>query len=410
MPRMVTMWLASLLVLVSACAGGGSRGTSADEFQVVVSAPMSTEPWIGAFIERGARLAVDELNAHGGVTTPSGARKVRLTVLDNAGSPAKAAANARKAVDDHAAVLLTDGTGAASVAPITDPAHLPVFICFEGGDELIDPVHRPSLFRMAPANKPMARRLADYIANSHPKVGLISDDSTYGEQGRAALLAAFKIDEVKVVADQKAPARSSDLTTQVLAARQAGADRLVVWASASDVIAVIQAVHALGWEVPVYTGPTGEDPLVRRRLAEHPDWLDQVTFASFRMTSEVGPVPFEQFRAGYEAKMGVDPVGVRQDGKQVVQPPDWAMFSYDSVRLVAASLSEAGAPGEPLMEALNKISITGANGDYRGYGADQHEGVNPSDMYFARFHGFVFEPVGDDPLSDTLPSVNQLQD
>ena len=407
---MVPMWLAALIVLISACSGGGSQGASTDDLLVVVSAPMSTEPWIGAFIERGARFAIDELNAHGGVTTSSGSRRVRLTVLDNAGSPAKAAANARKAVDDHAAVLLTDGTGAASVAPITDAANLPVFICFEGGEALIDPSRWPSLFRMAPANKPMARRLADYIANSRPKVGVISDDSTYGEQGREALLQAFKIDEVKVVADQKAPARSPDLTTQVLAARQAGADKLVVWASAGDVIAAVQAVHALGWKVPVYTGPTGEDPLVRRRLAEHPDWLDQVTFVSFRMTSEVGPVPFEQFRTGYEAKMGVDLVGVRQDGKQVVQPPDWPMFSYDVVHLVAASLSEAGAPGAPLMQALNKVSITGANGDYRGYAADQHEGVNPSDMYFARFHGFVFEPVGDDPLSDTIPSVNQLQD
>ncbi|MFJ2033967.1 ABC transporter substrate-binding protein [Streptosporangium sp. NPDC087985] len=404
------MLLAPLIVLVSACSGGGSQGASTDDVLVVVSAPMSTEPWIGTFIERGARLAVDELNAHGGVTTPSGARRVKLAVLDNAGSPAKAAANARKAVDDHAAVLLTDGTGAASVASVTDPAHLPVFICFEGGEALIDPSRWPSLFRMAPANKPMARRLADYIANSRPKVGVISDDSTYGEQGRDALLQAFKIDEVEVVADQKAPTRSSDLTTQVLAARQAGADKLVVWASASDVIAAIQAVHALGWKVPIYTGPTGEDPLVRQRFAEHPDWLDQVTFASFRMTSEVGPRPFEEFRANYEAKMGVDLVGVHQDGKQVVQPPDWPMFSYDAVRLIAASLSEGGELGQPLMEALNKVSITGANGDYRGYAANQHEGVNPSDMYFARFHGFVFEPVDDDPLSDTLPSVNQLQD
>ncbi len=29
-------------------------------------------------------------------------------------------------------------------------------------------------------------------------------------------------------------------------------------------------------------------------------------------------------------------------------------------------------------------------------------------MYFARFRGFVFEPVEDDPLSGTLPAVNQL--
>ena len=29
-------------------------------------------------------------------------------------------------------------------------------------------------------------------------------------------------------------------------------------------------------------------------------------------------------------------------------------------------------------------------------------------MYFARFDGFIFVPVTDDPLSGTLPTVNQL--
>jgi hypothetical protein len=29
-------------------------------------------------------------------------------------------------------------------------------------------------------------------------------------------------------------------------------------------------------------------------------------------------------------------------------------------------------------------------------------------MYFARYRGFVFEPVKDDPLSGTLPVVDQL--
>ena len=53
---------------------------------------------------------------------------------------------------------------------MTDPAHLPVFVCFEGGSGIIDPARRPSLFRMAPPDTVLARRLADYIANDKPKV------------------------------------------------------------------------------------------------------------------------------------------------------------------------------------------------------------------------------------------------
>jgi hypothetical protein len=105
----------------------------------------------------------------------------------------------------------------------------------------------------------------------------------------------------------------------------------------------------------------------------------------------------------------VDKVGVQQDGKDVVQPPDWSMYGYDSVKLVAAALAKAGATGAPLMSTLEgKIVITGANGDERGYLASTREGVSQDDMYFATFHGFVFEPVTNDLLSQNLPTVPQL--
>jgi ABC-type branched-subunit amino acid transport system substrate-binding protein len=393
-----------LLIALSGC--GGDAGT----IPVVVSAPVSTEPWIARSIERGAQLAVDEINADGGVQlTGQPKQRLKLVVLDNASSPATALANAREAVSRKAAVLLTDGTGAISVASVTDPAKLPVFILFEGGAGLIDPQLHPSLFRLAPADAIMTRRLADYIANAGPKVAMLTDDSGYGEQGRAALHDAFKVDEVEVVSDQTIPRRAQDLAPQVLAARRSGADRLIVWASAAGVAATLEAVHRAGWDVPVISGQTGEDPLIRQRLVAHPEWLETLRFVSSRITAEVGPKPFEAFRARYEAKLGKDKVGVKQDGRDVIQPPDWAMYPYDALLLIREALSQTGKLGAPLLQTLNDgATITGANGDSRSYSAEYHEGVSPSDMYFARYRGFVFEPVKDDPLSGTLPVVDQL--
>jgi hypothetical protein len=181
-----------------------------------------------------------------------------------------------------------------------------------------------------------------------------------------------------------------------------------VWASAADVAAVIMATHAAGWNVPVISGQTGEDPLVRQRLVEHPEWLKSLRFVSSRITAEVGPKPFEAFRAHYEAELGVEKVGVKQDGRDVLQPPDWQMYPYDSLNLVAEALDEVGALGAPLMKAMNAATIVGANGDSRGYNATYHEGISPSDMYFATFEGFQFVPVKDDPLSGSLPTVDQL--
>src|SRR5690242_13305161 len=231
--------------LVSLClAACGSSGPP--RLEVVVSAPVSSQPWIARSIVQGAQLAVDDANARGGVRFGTSKEKLKLVVMDNGGSPANALANARTAVSHHALALLTDGTGAVSVASATDPAHLPVFVCFDGGASLIDPKARPTqyrmapadptlpsrlphstanphppvfgcfgggaslidpkarptLFRMAPADPILAGRLADYIANSHPRVALLTDDSGYGQEGHDALRKALVTDKIAVVSDQ----------------------------------------------------------------------------------------------------------------------------------------------------------------------------------------------------------------
>jgi ABC-type branched-subunit amino acid transport system substrate-binding protein len=402
--RRHALLLLVLGLLVCAC------GDDKDTVQIVVSAPVSTEPWIASSIEKGAKLAVDEINGRGGLELQNGVReKVKLVVLDNASSPGTALDNAREAVSRKAAMLLTDGTGATAIGDLTDRAHIPTFVVFEGGAGLIDPQRHPSVFRLAPADAIMTRRLADYIANQRPKVAMLTDDSGYGVQGRAALQKAFAVDEVEVVDDQVIPRRAQDLAPQILQARQSGADRLIVWASAGDVAAVLEAVAKARWDVPVISGQTGEDPLIRQRLAAHPDYLKRLRFVSSRITAEMGPKPFNAFRARYEKAEGADKVGVKQDGKDVIQPPDWQMYPYDAVNLVAEAIKDAGGIGAPLVQTLNSgTKIVGANGDQRGYNAEYHEGVSPQDMYFARFDGFVFVPVTDDPLSGSLPTVNQL--
>ena len=402
----------STTVLVLALATTGLAACSSkprgNDVTFVVSAPVSTSPWIAANERNGAELAAAQLNAAGGISFGGHGHRVRVEVRDNGGSPQQAVADARAAVAEHAAALVMDGVGAKAVAGVTDPAHLPVFVVFDGGASFIDPTTRPTLFRLAPADAPMTMRLADYLAAKHPKVGIVTDDSGFGTDGAASLRPAFGRDKIPVVAQGTVPASASDVSTQVLAARRAGATTLVVWASAPIVAAAIQAARSTGWSVPIWAGPSGEDPLVRQRLATHVGWLSGVGFVSFRITAEIGPKPFETYRAAYEKRFGADKIGVKQDGKDVVQPPDWSMFSFDTVKLVAAALTKSRATGAALLSTLEgHVVITGANGDERGYLASTREGVSPDDMYFAQFHGFTFAPVPDDLLSQNLPAVPQ---
>ena len=392
----VALALATVLALPGCSGGSGPGGGAA---LVVVSAPLTSAPWIGEFVRNGAELAAKQKGT-----------RIRLEVLDNGGSAQTAVAHARRAVSEGAVALITDGVGARAVAAVTDPVRLPVFITFEGGASLTDPKALPTLFRLAPADEDLCRRLADYLADVRPgqRVAVIADDSSYGVEGSANVVADLRHDEVRVVTQQGIAAGARDVSAQVLAARRAGAQVLVVWARAAGVASVVRAARSSGWDVPVYTGPAGEDPLVRQQLADHPEWLDGTVFVSFRITSETGPEPFEAYRKVYEKAYGAGTFGVTSGRTQVEQPPDWSMFSFDAVNLVRAALERGKKVDRATVyDGIQHVVITGANGDERGYGPDDREGVSPDDMYFAEFQGMRFVPKTDDKLSTSLPRVRQ---
>jgi ABC-type branched-subunit amino acid transport system substrate-binding protein len=284
---------------------------------------------------------------------------------------------------------------------------VPLGIVYQGGTGLVDPEERPNVFRIAPTDHGIAFRLAEYLIPKGLKFAILTDDSGYGQQGSRALAESFAENPEAVAMKETLPADAPDLAPQVLRARRSGATALLVWAQPPAIAAVLTAARTAGWDVPVYTSPSVEDPLVRQQLADHPEWLDGLTFASGRMTAEVGPGPFTAFADSFESTYGPQKVGVRTpDGQEVVQPPDYAMYAYDFVHVLAAALETAGSV-DGVVPALERVTVEGANGDERGFNENNHEGVVDDDVYFAHFQGMVFRPVRDDLLSSMLPMVRQ---
>jgi ABC-type branched-subunit amino acid transport system substrate-binding protein len=243
------------------------------------------------------------------------------------------------------------------------------------------------------------------------RIALLHDDSDYGQQGERAMRQAFASNPHAVAARILLPVTASDLAPQILQARRAHASALLVWGEPATIAKALIAARSSGWRVPVYTPAAGEDPLVRQELADHPDWVDGLTFASGRMTAEVGPGPFRLFRSRLEAAYGPHRVGIRtRAGRQVFQPPDYGMYPYDFVNVLAAAIARAGsADKKKVLAALNEVSVRGANGDERGFNLKNHEGVVDDDVYFARFHDMIYRPVKDDPLSASLPVIGQTR-
>jgi branched-chain amino acid transport system substrate-binding protein len=305
---------------------------------------------------------------------------------------------------------MTDGTGVDATWRLANQKHLPICITYQGGTGLVDPKARPNVFRIAPTDHGLAFRLAEYMVPKGLKIAQLTDDSDYGQAGRAALDDAFRTVSKSLVVRITLPSSASDLAPQVLQARRSGATALLVWALPAVLAKTVVAARSAGWHVPVYATPTAEDPVLRQQLADHPSWLDGLTFASGRMTAELGSGPWSTFEAAYESAFGATYVGVKSRGRRVISPPDYAMYSFDCANLIAAAVQQAkGTDAKKVLAALNQVSTHGANGDERGFNEINHEGVVDDDVYFARFGTMIFRPVKDDPLSSTLPVINQVR-
>jgi len=387
---------------------GGSDSGANRTLTIVVNAPFSKTPYVGETIARGVELGAA---VTGPIGTKDGTVELRVRRLDNALSPRRAIANVRRAVADGAVAIVDEGTGVDGSRRIANDARIPVCITYQGGTGLVDVERRPNVFRIAPTDRGIAFRLAEYLIPKGLRIAILTDDTAYGEEGRAALAKSFGANPEAVALRLRLPADAPDLAPQVLRAKRAGATALLVWARPTTIANVLTAARGRRWAVPVYTPPSGADPLVRQQLADQPRWVDGLTFASGRMTAELGPHAWAAFESQFVSRYGPDAIGVRtSEGLEVVQPPEYAMYSYDFVSVLAAALRQAGTEDrDALLDALNEVTVGGANGDERGFNLHNHEGVVDDDVYFARFEDMTFAPVKDDPLSSTLPVIKQTR-
>ena len=188
---------------------------------------------------------------------------------------------------------------------------------------------------------------------------------------------------------------------------------LLVWGRPATIAAAITAARSSGWNVPVFTPPTGADPFVRQQLADHPTWVDGLTFAGGRLTAEVGTGPFQNFEQKLESRVRRRPRR-RQDAAG--RHGDRSRRRRRCTR-TTSSTSWRRRSLQGGLDRSGEGHRGAERGDDRGRErrrarrstSNNHEGVVDDDIYFARFHDMTYVPVKDDPLSATLPTLPQTR-
>jgi ABC-type branched-subunit amino acid transport system substrate-binding protein len=378
---------------------------------IYVNAPTAISPWVGRMGLQGAQLAADQINNRTGVVVAGKSYRIKIRTEDNHGDAGQALATIRTAVAEKAVAVIDDGSTVSATADTARQAGLPLLVYFDGTSGIVDPAARPNVFRLAPSNQALAERLGGYLAGKGLRLALVHDDTDYGVDGAVQFRQALAAAGTAAVADLTAPAGLPDYRDQAARAIAASGTAVVIWATAPVVAGVLKSLREQGSTLPVYTGPTGEDPSVRTTLASRPDWVQGLTFASLRITDAPGLASWQKFRAGYETLYGEDRLGLGESiRRSVVQPPDWQMLSYDMVYLVKAALEKAGTTDTSngkLVAALNSVQAQGANGAPVGWTATNHEGIGRDQIYFAVILNLNFQPVQDDPISKAQPQIEQ---
>jgi branched-chain amino acid transport system substrate-binding protein len=202
----------------------------------------------GAWLMKGHQLAVDEVNARGGIRSLNGA-KVELVVSDTQSKPETGRSEAERLVDENVSALVGGWSSSvcAVVSQVAERNSVPFVMTSAVADNLTEKNFK-YVFRVAPKSKWVvedAGRFLDYMASKGTRISkaaIIYEDGLYGQSvanNYKIILAAKKI---AVVADESFRSGVSDLSTQVSQMRAAGADVVLFAAYVNDSIVLFRSM------------------------------------------------------------------------------------------------------------------------------------------------------------------------
>src|ERR1700749_49678 len=235
----------------------------------------------GIGINRGVQLAVQEINAAGGID----GRMIELIVRDTQSEPTKAVNGAAELIHAHkvSVVLGPVNSGESlAVVPMLARANTPhIHPCWV--DSLTDPKKYPMCFRNASTNQQIGSAANRYVMDvlKRKKVAVISDTTGYGTASVNAYAPMLKAKGAEVVYQGNVDAASPDLKPELLRMQSAGAEAIMPWSvNAGFLSRIINTRGQMGWDVPI-VGQTTLGSGQTKALLEKPEYWAKVYANNF---------------------------------------------------------------------------------------------------------------------------------
>lgn len=202
----------------------------------------------------GMRIAVDEINASGGML----GRPLEIIEADDESSPAKEPAVMRKLMDGGARAMLGPVGSAHVLAAV--PSTTAAKMIHAGGASTEDlanglkyPYHYQFIYNVLGQGDAVARHCAETLKLK--KIGILQENTSFGEAAAGATVRSLKKYGVVPIAIEVYPTNAPDMKVYVGKLRGAGAEAVVLWNSAAQgMVLTAAALQSMRWFPPLLGG------------------------------------------------------------------------------------------------------------------------------------------------------------
>lgn len=346
----------------------------------------------GEAITRGMSLAIDEINAAGGLL---GGRKLELVRRDDESNPAKGVVAARELIHREKATVIFGGLDtpvAMAIVPLVNQAKVPFMVPWAAGTKITrNGAKENYVFRVSAVDELVDVSILDYALKTFQtkKPGLILVNNSWGESNEAGLKAALQAKGMAAAGIEKFDMAAVDVVPQLSRLKAAGADTLFLVANVGPSAQVVKSLERMGWNVPIVShwGPPGGR--FNELAGANAKTVHFVQTYSF-FGDGASPVR-DRVISAMKAKYS------NVKGPEDITPAVGVANAYDAMHLTALAIAAAGSTeGEAVRQGYYRIGRhPGLIKTYdKPFTSERHDALAPEDYVWAQFIGDRILPVG----------------
>jgi branched-chain amino acid transport system substrate-binding protein len=349
----------------------------------------------GEALTRGLQVAIDEINAKGGVRVGNqSGRKLELLRRDDESIPAKGVIAARELwFKEKVAVLFggLDSPVALAIVPVANENKLPFMDPWAAGTPITKNGAKDNyVFRVSAVDEIVDKAMLQYAQKTFnaKNCGMILVNNPWGESNEKGLRAALAEKGAKSAGIEKFEQNDVDVVPQLSRLKAAGADCLFLVGNVGPSSQVVKSLDRMAWMPPIVShwGPAGgRFTELAGPSGKNVHFVQ--TYSFFGRQSPVGEKVLNALRAKYPDIKGPGDV----------TPAVGVANAYDAMMLTALAIEKAGSTrGSAIRDGYYKIDRhEGLIKTYvKPFTPENHDALNEKDYIWTQFIDNQIVPVG----------------